>query len=359
MCCKSGEREQQMKAWVLHDIGDFKYDDVCMPVVQENEVLLAVKATGICGSDVARVFETGAHRMPLVPGHEFSGEVVQVGKSVDDSWQGKRVGVFPLIPCKKCATCREKKYEMCRNYSYLGSRQNGGFAEYVAVPEWNLIPLPETVSFEEAAMLEPMAVAVHAMRRIQPDKEATVMVCGLGTIGMLLALFLREAGVRNILMVGNKEFQFDMVQRLGFSAEQYCDSSKQDVAEWIQEKTEGNGVAACFECVGKNETVSLAVDCCAPGGKVCLVGNPYTDLYMEKSVYWKILRNQLTVIGTWNSSFTHNAEDDWHYVLKRLEQKSISPELLMSHKVSYEELGECVRMMRDKTEHYLKVMGVC
>lgn len=347
-----------MKTWILHGIGDFRYEDTEMPELREDEVLIAVKATGICGSDVARVFENGAHRMPLVPGHEFSGEVIRVGAGAEPAWQGKRVGVFPLIPCGTCITCKQKKYEMCRNYSYLGSRRNGGFAEYVAVPEWNLIPLPENVSFAAAAMLEPMAVAVHAMRRLDLKTEDSVLVCGLGTIGMLLALFLREAGVQNVLMVGNKEFQKETVERLGFSAELFCDSSKQNVVEWVKARTEGNGVSAVFECVGKNDTISLAVDCTAPGGKVCLVGNPYTDLHMKKSVYWKILRNQLTVTGTWNSSFTHEESDDWNYVLKRLEEGRIVPEELISHKVPLECVGECLEMMRDKTEEYIKVMGV-
>lgn len=347
-----------MKAWMLHGIGDFRYEDTEMPEPREDEVLIAVKATGICGSDVARVFENGAHRMPLVLGHEFSGEVIRVGAGAEPAWQGKRVGVFPLIPCGTCITCKQKKYEMCRNYSYLGSRRDGGFAEYVAVPEWNLIPLPENVSFAAAAMLEPMAVAVHAMRRLDLKTEDSVLVCGLGTIGMLLALFLREAGVQNVLMVGNKEFQKGTVERLGFSTELFCDSSKQNVVEWVKARTEGNGVSAVFECVGKNDTISLAVDCTAPGGKVCLVGNPYTDLHMEKSVYWKILRNQLTVTGTWNSSFTHEESDDWNYVLKRLEEGRIVPEELISHKVPLERVGECLEMMRDKTEEYIKVMGV-
>jgi len=265
--------------------------------------------------------------------------------------------VFPLIPCEECIACKQKKYEMCRNYSYLGSRRDGGFAEYVAVPEWNLIPLPENVSFEAAAMLEPMAVAVHAMRRIAPKPEETVLVCGLGTIGMLLALFLRDAGVADVLLVGNKKFQKETIERLGFPAENYCDSTKQNVTEWVQNRTEGSGVSAFFECVGKSETVSLAVDCTAPGGSVCLVGNPYTDLHMEKGVYWKILRNQLTITGTWNSSFAHDSEDDWHYVLNCLAEGRIVPEALISHKVPLERVGECLEMMREKTEHYVKVMG--
>ena len=133
----------------------------------------------------------------------------------DSGWVGKRVGVFPLIPCKKCDSCQKEQYETCSNYDYIGSRRDGGFAEYVAVPVWNLLPLPETVTFEEAAMLEPMAVAVHAMRRACPSASDQVAVCGLGTIGLFLVMFLLEAGIENLLLIGNKDFQKEMVLRLG------------------------------------------------------------------------------------------------------------------------------------------------
>lgn len=104
------------------------------------------------------------------------------------------MGVFPLIPCRKCSPCLQKHFELCRNYSYLGSRTDGGFAEYVLVPEASLIELPEGVSFEAAAMLEPMAVAVHALRRAQVGPGQTAAVYGQGTIGLLLSMFLKEAG---------------------------------------------------------------------------------------------------------------------------------------------------------------------
>ncbi|MBO5550798.1 MAG: alcohol dehydrogenase catalytic domain-containing protein, partial [Lachnospiraceae bacterium] len=127
-----------MKAWVLHDIGDFRYEDMDKPVPSSGEVLVQVKACGICGSDIARVYKDGAHRMPLIIGHEFSGVVCGKGRDTDDKWLNKRVGVFPLIPCGECGPCRQKRFEMCRHYDYLGSRSNGGFAEYVCVPEKNL-----------------------------------------------------------------------------------------------------------------------------------------------------------------------------------------------------------------------------
>lgn len=346
----------KMKAWVLHGIGDFRYEDVEEPSISENEVLVKVGAVGICGSDIPRVYRDGAHKMPLIIGHEFSGQVVSVGDKVNNSWNGKRVGVFPLIPCRKCVPCMNNQYEMCRNYSYLGSRCNGAFAEYVSVPEWNLIELPENVSYEEAAMLEPMAVAVHAMRRVRPSKEDTVVVCGLGTIGMLIVMFLIDAGIDNILAVGNKEFQKQSLLRLGLPEECYCDSKSVNADEWIMEQTKGNGADVFFECVGKNETVSQAVNLTAPAGKICLVGNPYSDMELDKGTYWKILRNQITVTGTWNSSFMHDLDDDWHYVLNRLEYEKICPSKLITHRYPLENIDQGFLIMRDKKEEYIKIM---
>ena len=352
-----------MKAFVLHNINEFALEDVAKPLPADNEVLVAVKAAGICGSDIPRVYKTGTYSYPLIHGHEFSGVVESVGANVDANWSGKRVGVFPLIPCKKCGPCKKKQYEMCRSYSYLGSRRDGGFAEYVSVPVDNLVELPEKVSFEEAAMLEPMAVAVHAMRKMNPRPSDTVAVCGLGTIGLLLVMFLKEAGIENILLVGNKEFQQQAVLRLGISEANYCDCKKQNPEKWISTKTNGAGVDIFFECVGKNETVLQAINATIPGGKVMLVGNPASDMCLEKSVYWKVLRNQLEIKGTWNSSFCFPEDeavedDDWRYVLQKLEEGRIHPAELITHRFPMEELEQGFHIMRDKSEDYVKVMGV-
>ncbi len=377
-----GRTEIRMKAWVLQGIDSLVLKEVPVPALGSGEVLVAVRAAGICGSDIPRVYRTGAHRHPLIPGHEFSGEVVELGENVDRSWLGKRVGVFPLIPCRSCEPCRRKQYEMCRNYDYLGSRRDGGFAEYVAVPVWNLLTLPQSVSYEEAAMLEPMAVAVHAMRRMlsesdiwisengkragfageaEAEKKAgniSVAVCGLGTIGLLLLMFLKEAGVREVYAVGNKDFQKEMAKKLGVTEEFYCDSRRQDQHQWLMERTDGRGVDQYYECVGKSETYELAADGTAPAGRVVLVGNPYSDMMLKKEVYWKILRNQLTILGTWNSSFTQEAGDDWHYVLERLAQGRIAPAGMISHRFALAELRKGLELMRDKREDYVKVMGI-
>lgn len=352
-----------MKAWVLENIGEFHYKEVNRPEPDKGEVIVKVKAAGICGSDIQRVYENGAHKMPLIIGHEFSGQVESVGDSVSEEWIGRRVGIFPLIPCKKCTACISGQYEMCSNYNYLGSRTNGGFAEYVVVPEWNLITLPEEVSYEQAAMLEPMSVAVHAIRRLSITEESSVAVCGLGTIGQFFMIFLREKGIKNIYAIGSKESQKDAFLSMGFLENHFCNSKTMDVDEFINRNTGCKGVDVFFECVGKNETVSQAVNLTAAGGQICLVGNPYSDMLLDKKTYWKILRKQLSITGTWNSSFLgetdENADsDDWHYVLKCLKEGRIHPEEQITHRLSLPELDRGFHMMKEKTEPYVKIMYV-
>lgn len=357
-----------MKAWVLHGVGDIQYEDVEKPQIGENEVLVAVRAVGVCGSDIPRIYRDGAHNMPLIPGHEFAGEVVEAGGKADRKWLQKRVGIFPLIPCHTCAACRKLRYEMCRQYSYLGSRRDGGFAQFVAVPEKNLVELPKNVAFEQAAMLEPMSVAVHAMRRVNVSEEDMVAVCGLGTIGILLIMFLLERGVRNVFAIGNKNFQREKLRELGLPESRFCDSRNENVEAWLKSHTNQAGVDVFFECVGRNDTVSQAINLTAPGGRVCLVGNPYTDMTLDKQTYWKILRNQLEVTGTWNSSFVSSLtggsdeeaweNTDWYYVLHLLEQKKIAPERFISHRYDLEHLDRGLQIMRDKSEDYLKVMTI-
>lgn len=356
-----------MKAWILDNVNEYSLKEVEKPKIHSGQALIKVHACGICGSDIPRVYQNGAHKMPLIIGHEFAGEIIDICNdgSIEYSYNtGDRVGIFPLIPCMECGPCKKQKYEMCRHYSYLGSRCDGGFADEVVVPLWNLIKIPENVSYEAAAMLEPMAVAVHAMRRVtdgdtQSDKDSKkIAIYGLGTIGTLLAVFLNEAGYRNIYAIGNKDFQRDTFERLGFNIECFCDSRKADVSEWISNISDGNGADIFFECIGKSETISDTINLTAPGGKVCLVGNPYTDVSMSRDVYWKILRNQIEVTGTWNSSFTHDKYDDWNYVISRLADETIAPEKLITHRYGIDDIDSGFKLMRDKSEDYIKVMMV-
>ena len=180
-----------MRAYELHGVNDLRREDIEKPEIPSGWVLVQVKASGICSSDIPRIFTNGTYHFPTIPGHEFSGVVAACGEGVPEDRIGKRVGIFPLIPCRTCPQCRQKKYEMCEHYDYLGSRRDGGFAEYVAVPDWNLMELPENVSFREAAMLEPLSVALHAVKRsgVKPGDTAvgewkTDTVCGYSGSGV-------------------------------------------------------------------------------------------------------------------------------------------------------------------------------
>lgn len=345
-----------MRAYVLHGIGDYRYEEAEKPCALPGTALVRVKAAGICGSDIPRIYRTGAYHHPLILGHEFAGEVAEVGEGVSGRWVGKRVGIFPLIPCMSCPQCRKKQYEMCSKYDYLGSRANGGFAEYVQVPEWNLIELPDEVTMEQAAMLEPMAVAVHTIRRIELSDRDKIAVCGLGTIGLCIAMFLLEMGCQELYVAGNKEFQKKMAQSIGIRTENFCDIRSEDFPRWLRDKTDGIGVTVFFDCVGKNEVLKQGIESLGAEGKLILVGNPASDVALEKNLYWKILRSQICLTGTWNSSFAHEEADDWHYVLKRLEEGKVKPEKMITHRMNFESFMRGFEIMHAKSEDYGKIM---
>lgn len=338
-----------MKAYVLHEINDLRLEEVDKPIpdYSKGEVLVKVRAAGICGSDIPRIFSKGTYHYPLIPGHEFSGIVVE---AKDEKLIGSRVGVFPLIPCMECEQCRKHNYEMCSKYDYIGSRRDGAFAEYVTVPQKNLLPLPEGVSFEAAAMLEPLAVAAHAIRRIAPTKDETVAVCGMGTIGMLTVMLLMEMGIKDIIVFANKEYQRQKAVELGISPKNLG--------------LKDRPIDVFFECVGSNETINWAINMTACGGRVMLVGNPASDMEFDRDIYWKILRKQLTLKGTWNSTFSMDgfwellSPDDWHYVLERIKDGRIDPTRIITHRFEMEKLRTGLEIMRDKSEAYIKVMGM-
>ena len=366
-----------MKAWVLHSINDIRLEEAPLPSPKDDEVLIRVKAAGICGSDIPRIYKTGAHKMPLIPGHEFSGVVADTGREAFSYLKGKKVGIYPLIPCGSCVPCRSGHPETCRNYDYVGSRRDGAFSEYVSVPARNVRVLPDNISFEEAAMLEPMAVAAHALKLgtgnnidggagfddenraySAPHADKRMVVCGLGTIGLLLTMFLLERGFKNVYLIGNKEEQLEKALSLGIPMEKFLDSREGNVINEIR-KTAGEA-DVFFECVGKNECLSYGIESTAANGRIVLLGNPYSDMALSRDTYWKILRNQLDIRGSWNSTFLPeektDREDDWDYVITRLEKKKIRPADLITHRLPISGLDRGFSIMRDRSGYFCKVM---
>ena len=349
-----------MKAWVLKDVGDIEFQEAAVPSVADAPnagagwVRVRVSAAGICGSDIPRINETGAHRMPLIPGHEFAGVVDEVGTDVPSSFVGKRVAVFPKIPCGKCRFCKKGEYSFCKDYDYVGSRRDGAFAEYVLAPAENLLELPDNVSMENAAMIEPLAVAANAVRTAVQDGpiEKSVAVCGMGTIGLMVVLFLKDAGFKDIYTIGNREDQRDKAVSIGVESDHFYNAKDGDPAKWLMEKT--GGVDIYFECVGSNGSIRYGLEAGAPGATLVMVGNPRSDMSFSREEYWNIPRKQLKLVGIWNSVFS----DDWEYVMERLSSGSVDPSGLISHRLPIEEMEKGFLIMRDKTENYTKVMMV-
>lgn len=333
-----------MKAYVLHAINDFLYEEVDLPHCPEGWALIKVKASGICSSDIARVFTKGTYHFPTIPGHEFSGIVESVGSIEDQKLIGKHVGVFPLIPCRKCTSCQEKRYEMCTNYDYVGSRRNGGYAEFVAVPIWNLIELPDSLPFTSAAMLEPLAVGLHAAKMAQIQPRQSVAVIGTGMIGICAAQWAKTLGAGQVVVVGRNETKRTLVENA--ELEYLIDTSKETIPQFD----------VVIEAVGTPDAIELSTYATKAGGTLVLMGNPSDDIFLQQNTYWRILRQQITLRGTWNSSYDGMNSSDWTEVVKALEAGTIKADHLITHCYPQEHLMEGLNLMKDHKEPYCKIM---
>lgn len=332
-----------MKASVLYGINDLKYTNVSTPEIGNDEVLVQVKACGICGSDINRVFKTGTYHFPTIIGHEFSGIVVR--SSTDENLMGKRVGVFPLIPCFGCQSCRDGKYEMCERYDYLGSRSDGGFAQYVKVPSWNLIELPDNVSFEEAAMLEPTAVAIHALRMAGDIADKDLVIIGPGTIGNILIQVAKAHKAKSVTVIGRTKEKLDFA---------ICNGADCAIISSLED-LDNKSFDIVIEGTGAAESLTNAIKICRRGGIIITMGNPNGDMGLEKRIYWQILRKQLTIKGTWNSSFGKET-DDWHTALSLLSEKKLNLSRLITHRLPFNSLLQGLNIMKDRSIFSNKVM---
>lgn len=329
-----------MKAYVLHGINDLRYEEVEKPDCPVGWAIIKVKAAGICSSDIPRIYTKGTYHFPTIPGHELAGIVDSVGCDIDSSLIGKHVGVFPLIPCRECDQCNEKHYEMCAHYDYIGSRRDGGFAEYVAVPVWNLIELPSDMSFACAAMLEPLSVALHAIKMGQIQKGDSVGIIGTGMIGICAAQWARKLGAGKVTVIGRNENKRSIIEAIGLNYE-------------TNASDEFNVV---LEAVGTPQSIISSIKATLSGGKLILMGNPSGNIELPQDIYWRILRKQLTLRGTWNSSYDGNNPSDWYEVVRALSEAEIQVGNLISHYFNQENLICGLELMRNHEKPYCKVM---
>ena len=344
-----------MKAAVLHAIGDLRIEDISLPEVGAGNVLIRVRSCGICGSDVPRVFTKGTYSFPTVCGHEFAGTVAQCGAGVDDLAPGTLVTVFPLIWCGRCSECERGEYARCGDYDYLGSRSNGGFAEYVTAPRKNIIALPPGVSVEEGAMTEPAAVALHAVRQGGVTAGQTVAVFGAGPIGLLVAQWARALGAARVFVFDIAPRNLDLARTLGFA--EVFDSRGVDPVAQVEILTNGRGADVTLEAAGVPATLTAAVASAAAGGRVVMLGNPSGDVTLSAKLISQIMRRELALVGTWNSSFSATGlPDDWRTVLAAVAAGTIQLKPLITHRFGLDETLQGMEVMRDRTEFVAKVL---
>lgn len=292
-----------MKALLLKDYKQLEVTNMPDPEVGPEEVLVQVKACGICGSDVHGYDgHTGRRIPPLIMGHEASGVVVQTGANVKQFRAGDRVTFDSTVYCGKCFYCRRGQINLCDNRNVLGVscgdyRRHGAFAEYVAVPQHIVYRLPDDLSFEQAALIEAVSIAFHATNRTPLKLGDSVVVVGAGMIGQLVIQTVRQAGCGKLIAIDLDDRKLQMACELG--ADVGINASRPDLQAQVLELTQGRGADLAFEVVGASASFKTSVASLRKGGSVTLVGNvsPQVEMPLQH-----IVTRELTLIGVCASS---------------------------------------------------------
>lgn len=298
-----------MKAGVVHAKNDIRYEEIPKPAAEPGKVVVKVKYTGICGSDIPRVNGDACHYFPNVLGHEFSGTVAGTGEGVTSVKPGDRVAGVPLVPCMKCEDCQKGNYSLCKHYSFIGSREFGSFAEYVSVPERCVVKFEDSVSFEMGAFFEPATVALHGLRRLDYKGGKTVAILGGGTIGMLTMQWAKIYGARQVVVFDIVQERLELAKRLG--ADAVIDSGRADYMEQVKELTEGRGFDYIYETAGNTVTMKMAFRLAANKAQVCFIGTPTGELAFSVEEWENINRREFTLTGSWMSYSAPFPGEEW------------------------------------------------
>ncbi|MCO7128312.1 galactitol-1-phosphate 5-dehydrogenase [Sporolactobacillus shoreicorticis] len=342
-----------MKAAVLHERNKIKFEDVVLPEVKADEVKIKVMACGICGSDTHKMQTRWNYPLPAVMGHEFSGVIVEKGENVGHLSDGERVVAIPFIPCGHCEYCERGDYSLCEAYTMIGSVQYGGFAEYAVLPAKNVLSIGN-LDFENAAMIEPSAVALHSVLNAAPKIGDQAAVFGIGTIGMLVIEWLKLAGVKDIIAIDIAPEKLIEAKKMGCNYT--INSKKEAMQERVMEITHGKGVDLVFECAGSRFTQEQSLLIPKKKGKVAYVGIAYSDVTLHEKAFENIFRRELTVKGCWNSYTAPFPGRAWTATIAMLQQKRLNLSAYISHRFSLQETQQAFDMMINREQPFNKVM---
>ena len=288
-----------MKAAVVVANEDVQYQEIPEPEVKKGWVKIKVKASGICGSDVPRVLHNGVHFYPIVLGHEFSGDVVEVGEGVTKVKVGDRVSGAPLIPCMKCDDCQKGNFSLCKHYSFIGSRENGSNADYVVIPEQNAVPFDPSIPYEQGAMFEPSTVALHGLLQNDYQGGRCVAILGGGTIGMFTMQWAKIFGSKKVVVFDISDARLELAMRLG--ADAVINTKKEGFMEEAMKLTDGKGFEFVFETAGQVPTMQMAFELASNKAHVCFIGTPHVDLSFTPKMWENMNRKEFKLTGSWMS----------------------------------------------------------
>ena len=280
-----------MKAAVLYGNEDMRYDNWGTPEVLPGTVKVKIRATGICGSDVPRVLNNGAHFYPVVLGHEFSGDITEIGEGVKNIRVGDRVSGAPLKPCLKCESCQKGEYALCPDYSFIGSREQGSFAEYLVMPEANAIRFDDSIPYEYGAMFEPSTVALHGLFVNGYKGGGDVAVLGGGTIGLFTAQWARIFGAKSVTVFDISDERLALSKKLG------ADKTVSTLTDGYPDKK----YDYVFETAGQVATMQAAFGLAANKAGICFIGTPHENLSFTPKMWENMNRKEFKLTGSWMS----------------------------------------------------------
>ncbi|MGQ5288562.1 alcohol dehydrogenase catalytic domain-containing protein [Pectobacterium actinidiae] len=287
-----------MKSVVINSGGSVTVEEKDMPRIKSaDDVLVKVCCSGLCGSDIPRIFHNGSHFYPITLGHEFSGTVLDTGAGVSDLKKGDLVSCVPLKPCFNCPECERQLWSQCKNYQFIGSRIHGGNCEYIIVPRKNLFQLPEGTTPTEGAFFEPMTVGLHAMTLAGGVEGKEVIIIGAGTIGLLTMQCASAMGAKSVTAIDINPERLELSKKIGATyTYNSAEMSAEEIGKALHERRFDQLI---LETAGSPVTVQLAIQIAGPQAQIGLIGTLHNDLILPEKTFGLILRKELSVLGSW------------------------------------------------------------
>jgi (R,R)-butanediol dehydrogenase/meso-butanediol dehydrogenase/diacetyl reductase len=351
-------REEPMKAAVWHEKGDIRIEDMADPKPGAGQVKARIKVCGICGSDLHEykdgpfIIPSRPHPLtkrqggPVILGHEFSAEITEVGEGVFRFKPGDRVVVNPLIYCGECHYCKLGQHIMCTKLGTFGFAADGAFAEYGIFHEYSLFKLPDSVTDDMGAFVEPLAVAVHAVKRSRMKVGASVAIVGAGPIGLLVMQACRAAGAGEVFVVEPMEARRKMAAKTGATA--VFDPTEADPGKEIAKLTDGLRADTAFDCVGNQSAFDTALKVTGRRGVTCVVGLALKPIQVPFIRLWGH-EKELT--------FSSGYEDEFPAAISYLADGRVKVEELISERIQLEDLVEKgITRLLQEGDKYIKIL---